>query len=437
METPEVRYARAADGTPLAFRVLGKGPTTLWFVLSASFEDEWRIPEAREFFQHLASRRALIPVDPRATGMSGGSTVADSRVHARDLLAVADHVGATEFSLVTAYQPEIALAVHDEAPGRLLRTAVFLPIADFELHSATTVSPGFQQFGRLDRYAYGRLQADYSGLEDPESRRLFAEAVAARWSHDDYAAFADAGPARSALVRALAPAFEPPLLAIHRKDALITVEQSRLLAANVQNGRVHNLDGRGLAPYGGDWRALAETIERFLDEESAEKEGTAATAGPFQTILFTDLESSTALTQRLGDEAAQEVLRGHNAAVRTSLEAHGGREVKHTGDGIMAAFPSAVRAVEAALQVQKELAGGEVRVRIGLNAGEPISEDDDLFGTAVQLAARICDRAEPGQVLVSRVVADLCAGKRLQFSHHSDATLKGFAEPVALYEVGS
>ncbi|MCA9852865.1 MAG: adenylate/guanylate cyclase domain-containing protein, partial [Dehalococcoidia bacterium] len=166
-------------------------------------------------------------------------------------------------------------------------------------------------------------------------------------------------------------------------------------------------------------------------------EGTAATAGPFQTILFTDLESSTALTQRLGDEAAQEVLRGHNAAVRTSLEAHGGREVKHTGDGIMAAFPSAVRAVEAALQVQKELAGGEVRVRIGLNAGEPISEDDDLFGTAVQLAARICDRAEPGQVLVSRVVADLCAGKRLQFSHHSDATLKGFAEPVALYEVGS
>ena len=77
-----------------------------------------------------------------------------------------------------------------------------------------------------------------------------------------------------------------------------------------------------------------------------------------------------------------------------------------------------------------------MRVRIGLNAGEPIAEEDDLFGTAVQLAARICDRAEPGQVLVSRVVADLCAGKKLQFSHQSDATLKGFAEPVALYEVG-
>jgi adenylate cyclase len=92
--------------------------------------------------------------------------------------------------------------------------------------------------------------------------------------------------------------------------------------------------------------------------------------------------------------------------------------------------------VEAALQVQRDLAGGEVRVRMGLNAGEPIAEENDLFGTAVQLAARICDRAEPGQVLVSRVVADLCAGKKLQFRHHSDATLKGFTEPVALYEVG-
>ena len=152
--------------------------------------------------------------------------------------------------------------------------------------------------------------------------------------------------------------------------------------------------------------------------------------------MFTDLESSTALTQRVGDEAAQDVLHGHNDAVRKSLKDNGGREVKHTGDGIMAAFPSAVRAVEAALQIQRDLAGGEVRVRIGLNAGEPIAEDDDFFGTAVQLAARVCDRAEPGQVLVSNVVREMCAGKKLTFAHHSDATLKGFDEPVALFEVG-
>ncbi len=129
------------------------------------------------------------------------------------------------------------------------------------------------------------------------------------------------------------------------------------------------------------------------------------------------------------------MLRGHNTAVRGALEANGGREVKHTGDGIMASFPSAVSAVQAGIAFQRELMDGEVRVRVGINAGEPIAEDDDLFGTAVQLAARITDRAEPGQVLVSNVVRELCAGKTFEFTSVGEATLKGFDEPVALYEV--
>jgi adenylate cyclase len=167
----------------------------------------------------------------------------------------------------------------------------------------------------------------------------------------------------------------------------------------------------------------------MLDVEPADEPA----PGGFQTILFTDLESSTALASL----AAQEVLRGHNSAVRAALDANGGREVKHTGDGIMAAFPSAVAAVQAGIAIQRELMDGEVRVRVGINAGEPIAEDHDLFGTAVQLAARIIDRAEPGQVLVSRVVMDLCAGKTFEFTSLGDATLKGFDEPVALYQVAA
>ena len=82
-----------------------------------------------------------------------------------------------------------------------------------------------------------------------------------------------------------------------------------------------------------------------------------------------------------------------------------------------------------------EAADRDAGVRIGLNAGEPIAEDDDLFGTAVQFAARITDRAEPGQILVSRVVADLCAGKGFEFTSAGDATMKGFDTPAALFEV--
>lgn len=101
----------------------------------------------------------------------------------------------------------------------------------------------------------------------------------------------------------------------------------------------------------------------------------------------------------------------------------------------MAAFPSAVSAVGAALQIQRDLAGGEVVLRIGVNAGEPIAEEGDLFGTAVQLAARITDRAEPGQVLVSNVVRELCAGKTFEFASLGAVRLKGFDEAVTLYEV--
>ncbi len=126
-------------------------------------------------------------------------------------------------------------------------------------------------------------------------------------------------------------------------------------------------------------------------------------------------------------------LRGHNDAVRAALEAHGGEEVKHTGDGIFAAFGSAVGALEALLQIQRELAGAEVRVRIGLKAGEPIAEDGDYFGSAVQLAARVCDRAEPGQVLVPQVVRDLCRGKMFHFEDQGEATVRGFLEPVRLF----
>ncbi len=157
------------------------------------------------------------------------------------------------------------------------------------------------------------------------------------------------------------------------------------------------------------------------------------------TILFTDMEGSNSLTQRLGDAAAQDILRTHNSIVRDALTAHSGTEIKHTGDGIMASFTSASAALEAAVAIQKGLADhneansdAAIRVRIGLNAGEPVAEDEDLFGTAVQLAARVCDKAEPGQILASNVVQELAAGKGFDFADKGEASLKGFEKTVCL-----
>jgi len=159
-------------------------------------------------------------------------------------------------------------------------------------------------------------------------------------------------------------------------------------------------------------------------------------------ILFTDMEGSTPLTERLGDDGAQQVLRAHNARIRECLARRSGSEIKHTGDGIMASFPSAAAAIECAVDIQRAFAresemdaGRLIRVRVGLNAGEPVAEEGDLFGTAVQAAARIASRARPGQILVSDVVRQLAAGKGFAFTDYGRVALKGLSERYRLYSV--
>jgi len=160
------------------------------------------------------------------------------------------------------------------------------------------------------------------------------------------------------------------------------------------------------------------------------------------TILFTDLEGSTALTQRLGDARAQEVVRAHNTIVRREVRERGGTEIKHTGDGIMATFPSASRAVSAAVAMQQATRvyndnhpETAFNMGVGLNAGEPVAEDADVFGTAVQLAARTCAQATGGQVLATDVVRQLVFGKGFLFGDTGAFELKGFEEPVHLFEI--
>jgi class 3 adenylate cyclase len=156
-----------------------------------------------------------------------------------------------------------------------------------------------------------------------------------------------------------------------------------------------------------------------------------------RAIMFTDIVGSTEMTSIHGDEVAIAMLSVHDHIVRMEVGGMGGREVKHTGDGIMAAFNSAACAVKAACSIQGKLAqhndGGPehpVIVRIGISAGEPVEQGQDLFGSTVQLAARLCAQAEPGQTLVSNVVADLCIGKNLKFLDIVECQLKGFAGPI-------
>jgi predicted ATPase/class 3 adenylate cyclase/DNA-binding NarL/FixJ family response regulator len=159
-------------------------------------------------------------------------------------------------------------------------------------------------------------------------------------------------------------------------------------------------------------------------------------------LLVSDMQGSTALIQRLGDARAHELIRLHNDIIREALHRHHGSEVTHTGDGIVASFAAASSAIECAMAIQMAFTqhnqthpAQTLRVRIGLNAGEPIPTEGSLFGTAVHAAFRICARAQPGQILVSDVVRQLAAGKRFAFVDRGRVTLKGFSGRFRLYEV--
>ena len=182
-------------------------------------------------------------------------------------------------------------------------------------------------------------------------------------------------------------------------------------------------------------------INAFLGEIPVHPPGEAYVDSAVRAIMFTDLCDSTEQTQVLGDEGFMRLLREHDDIVRSTLGTRGGREVKHTGDGIMASFVSVTAAVESGIDIQQALrarndgADHALHVRIGISVGEPVADGDDLFGAAVQLSARLCSAATPGAIAVSTAVRELCVGKRFRFDDKGALALKGFVQPVPVFEL--
>lgn len=189
-----------------------------------------------------------------------------------------------------------------------------------------------------------------------------------------------------------------------------------------------------------------EMAEAFFGNVETDRNGAVIERGSVEhdpgtrTILMTDIVGSTNMTQRLGDEIAFTILQAHDRIVREALSAMSGREVKHTGDGIMAVFHSAASAVRCGINVQQSIARHRsehpdqpLQVRIGVAAGEPIEHHNDFYGSAVQLAARLCAHADPEQILMSNAVAELCMGKSLPLRDAGLVALKGFDDPVRVH----
>jgi class 3 adenylate cyclase len=165
---------------------------------------------------------------------------------------------------------------------------------------------------------------------------------------------------------------------------------------------------------------------------------TAAAPDGSVTVFVSDIEDSTALNERLGDERWVEVLREHNAIMRRRIAAHGGHEVKTFGDAFMVVFADPVEALQCAVEIQRDFAGWtkepRIRVRVGLHTGQAVRDSDDFFGTNVTLAFRIAALGAGGQVLVSDALHAL-AGDGFSFDDGRDADLKGISGKHRVFEV--
>jgi len=217
------------------------------------------------------------------------------------------------------------------------------------------------------------------------------------------------------------------------------------LAAAIQNASLLAVPGESLVvarpfPNEAGISAILDFVNTKPSAPNAPIAAPELDTSVFRAVVWTDLEAHTPIMQRLGDAKGREVLREHERVTREALREYGGTEVKAMGDGFMASFPSVQKALECSIALQEtfasqEIAGERLRCRIGINAGEPIQEEGDLFGTAVITAARIAGLAKGGEVLVSDVVRQLVAGKGFSFEDRGEQSLKGISEPVRMWAV--
>ncbi len=438
MDAPPIQYARTEDGVNIAYWTLGERSNPALVIVPwgiGHLTVEWQVEPLRAWCERLARSFFLVAYDPRGSG-SSQREVTDLALErfVADLATVTAQVELHHYTLLSFARGAMVSITHAvERPEAVTHLALWAPLArGFDEAEGRPLGDAREADWAAFRSMVGLAIVGYA---HPDEGAIIATLLDKASSPGGYQALSDATDQWD--VRELLPQVQASTLVFGIdgwRPAPLRVAQN--ITAAIPNARLLTVtdDVAGYMQFG-DREKYAAAIEALVFGETVDEDESFPAA--FRTILFTDLESSIALTQKLGDDKAQEILHGHNDAVRSALAAHDGEEVKHTGDGIMASFGSAVSAVRAALQLQHDLAGGEIRVRIGINAGEPIAEDHDYFGTAVQLAARLCDRAEPGQVLVSNVVRELCAGKTFTFNDLGPATLKGFDDPVPLYAVSS
>jgi class 3 adenylate cyclase len=444
---PQIRYARTSDDVGIAFWVHGSGPTLVQTPLmpGSHIEMEWQNPYVRRWYERLGEFATVVRYDGRGSGLSSRH-VQDFSLESqvRDLQALLDRLGSEPVALLGAWHSGPAAityaARHPDRVSHLIPWCTYASGADFW---ESTRPQSLRALRHTEYRLFLRTMShELLGWEDDPGADSFAELLRHAVEPEMAEGFLEA--TRDTDVRAVLGDIQCPTLVMSRRDLQWgNIDLSRDLASRISDASLVLVEGQSpLLGAAGDIEEVASAISGFLGVES-HPERRVQPAGPFRVVLFTDLVSHTQLVAALGDEGARLVLREHERITREVLAEHEGTEVKALGDGFMASFPGMTRAIQCAVELQRRIEKRNeaeprtptLMVRIGINAGEPIEEDGDLFGATVILASRIAAAASGGEILVANSVRDLSAGKGFNFEDRGNIVAKGFDEPVHIWSV--
>jgi class 3 adenylate cyclase len=434
-ESPEIRYAR--DGSRhIAYQVFGSGSLDLLMFSSAvmpidSMDEE---PSLAQFHRRLASFTRVIRFDPSGIGLSdpyvpSGTDLLKEWV--RDAVSVMEAAGSEQAAVLAPRDSSLRGLLMAATHPELVSSLVFIN-GTARLARAEDYPVGIPQ-RILERFLEVNMEPDAveHGLD------LLANAAPSVAGDESFrawwvkAGYRGASPAASralqgayfwADMRPILPLVRAPALVLHRRDnQFMRVGNGRYLAEHLPDARYVELPGADDLFWVGETDEMLDEIEEFLTGSRGGPEGDFLVV----TVLFTDIVESTSHLAASGERAWSDLLDRHDHAVRRELRRFDGREVKTTGDGILATFDNPHRAITCARAMRDAAARLGLAVRVGLHTGQVQVRGADVGGLAVHIAARVQARAGPDQVLVTRTLADIVVGSGFAFEHAGEHVLKG------------
>jgi class 3 adenylate cyclase/pimeloyl-ACP methyl ester carboxylesterase len=440
---PQIRYARTSDGASIAYSARGAGPPLVATI--TSWESmRWDGDDAlgRAYYDELARQFHLVRYDRRGVGLSDRNRNDFSlELEVGDLDAVVDAAGLRRFALLGQFHMgPVAIeyaATHPDRVSHLVLYGTYARGADL---TRTEVKESLTAMMRSHWGIASRTLVDLVSPGVPgDVLDHMAERTRQSVSGETAASILRA--AYETDVTSRLPSLRMPTIVIHRdRDRAVRFELGRSLAAQIPDATFIGLEGRVHWPWVGDVAAITGAIESFAGSQPPARDEAAGTRAASGTavILFTDIAQSTALTERLGDDAFRAAARELDGRLRAAIRDANGTPIegKRLGDGLLATFSSARDALAAARRCVELSAESELRLHVGLHAGDITREGGDVYGGAVNIASRICDLCEPGEVLVSQTVRDLArTSAGVSFDDRGEHELKGITDPVRVFAV--